>query len=304
MQPGETINPINKSDNNGTEPAKTPEPVAPAAQPSPQPAPSTPDLAEKQSSTDNVSIQQPTATNNTPASSQDSQPSADNATDTSSVQDTQPVQPAQPMEQKPATEAIQPATNQVQADETQPATEPPGRTQAEANPPSWTPANNNQAGADTQDDIPAIQWSASEYVAHDKGAGWYVALGVISLIVAGGLYALTGDLITPIVIIVVAITFGVFAMRKPQVLNYQIDDSGITISQNHYPYEMFRTFTVQDEGGIESIMLMPLKRFMPGITIYFPPEQGDQIVETLANFLPHEDRPPDTVDKLMRKVRF
>ncbi len=49
---------------------------------------------------------------------------------------------------------------------------------------------------------------------------------------------------------------------------------------------------------------MPLKRFMPPITLYYPPDQEDAVINALAAYLPHEDRTHDPVDRLMRKIRF
>lgn len=154
------------------------------------------------------------------------------------------------------------------------------------------------------DVTPEVSWTASEYIAHDKGTGWFMGLAAATGLATVVVYLMTQDIVTVIVVLVVAIVFGAFALRQPRVLSYKIDHSGITIADKHYPYLSFRSFAVQEEGAVDSILLIPLKRFMPGISIYFPPEQEDQIVGTLGNYLPHEDRPPDAIDRLMRKVRF
>lgn len=105
-------------------------------------------------------------------------------------------------------------------------------------------------------------------------------------------------------IVVVAIMFGVFAARQPRVLAYQLDHSGIRIGDKFYPYSEFKSFSVLDEGPVSSILLLPLKRFMPGVSMYYPPEQEEKIVTVIANYLPHEEREPDPLDRLMRKMRF
>lgn len=151
---------------------------------------------------------------------------------------------------------------------------------------------------------PEVNWTASEYIAHDKGTGWFMGLAAAAGLATVLVYLMTQDIVTVVVVLVVAIVFGAFALRQPRVLSYKIDHLGITIAEKHYPYASFRSFAVQEEGAIDSILLIPLKRFMPGLSIYFPPEQEDQIVGTLGNYLPHEERPPDAIDRLMRRVRF
>ncbi|WP_206780514.1 hypothetical protein, partial [Microbacterium sp. AISO3] len=74
-----------------------------------------------------------------------------------------------------------------------------------------------------------MRWTASEYIAHDRGPSWYVGLGFCAILLAGLVYLLTRDYISSGMIIIVAGVFGVFAVKKPRVLEYSIDDRGLTI---------------------------------------------------------------------------
>lgn len=204
-----------------------------------------------------------------------------------------------PPAQQPATAASSPELTPTQPESIpapQPITAP-------------TPTN-NQANEENSDHSPepyassAISWSASEYVAHHKTSGWYMGLGVVAGLAAALVFLVTRDIVTLGSIIIVAVLFGVFASRKPSVLQYELDESGITIANKHYPYDEFKSFSVYDEGGLRSIFLMPLKRFMPGLSVYYPPDMEDSVLDTMSLYLPHEDRQPDAVDRLMKRVRF
>jgi hypothetical protein len=157
---------------------------------------------------------------------------------------------------------------------------------------------------DTSTEGPLASWSASEYIAHQKAASWYFGLLGIAVVVAAIVYIVTRDIISSIVVLVVAVLFGVFATRKPQVLEYAIHDSGLQIGNKFYTFQDFKSFSLIDDGAISSIFLMPTKRFMPGLTIYFPPEQEKQVTEAIGAYLPFEERDLDPVEKLMKKVRF
>ena len=163
------------------------------------------------------------------------------------------------------------------------------------------------SGADKAPPTPnvnPVNWTASEYIQHNKNFGWFVAAGIVIVLISIGVYFLTHDLISTFVIGVSGLAFSAFSARPPQVLNYLIDSSGIHIGQKTYPYKNFRSFSLQDEGPIRSILLMPAQRVTLPITIYFDPKDEAKIVQALGTSLPHEMRGTPAIDKFMRKIRF
>jgi len=149
-----------------------------------------------------------------------------------------------------------------------------------------------------------VSWSASEFIDHHKSAGWYYMLFLGTGVLTGVIYLLTKDLISVIVIAVVGLLFAILAGRKPRQLPYRIDSKGITIGDKFYVFSAFKSFALLREGAVGCINLLPLKRFMPEISIYFPPEEENKIVEILADSLPNEQRKEQGVDKLMKRLRF
>ena len=153
-------------------------------------------------------------------------------------------------------------------------------------------------------DGPIVSWTASEFIAHAKSAGWYATLIGVTVVVSAVLFLLTKDAISTAMVIIVAVLFGVMGARKPRELSYSLDEDGVVVGQKLYLYESFKSFSVIQEGGVESIWFMPMQRLMPGLTIYFAPDQGDQIMDILSEFLPFEPRDTDPIDKLMHRLRF
>ncbi|MCA9329751.1 hypothetical protein KDA11_03840 [Candidatus Saccharibacteria bacterium] len=149
-----------------------------------------------------------------------------------------------------------------------------------------------------------ISWTASEFVAYSKSLGWYAILGIGAILLAGALYILGKDIVAPISVITLAILFGIIAAKKPRELTYAITEDGVRVGEKLYLYNAFKSFSVIQEEGIESIWLMPLQRFMPGLSIYFAPDDGERIVQELATYLPFEPRNIDFIDKLMHKIRY
>jgi hypothetical protein len=185
--------------------------------------------------------------------------------------------------------------------------EQPQPSQPEAN---WqfNPEETNSSGgaqspapAESQD---AISWTASEFIAHDKGFGWFALLGVAAAVLMLLTYVLTRDFVSSGIVLVMIICFGAFAVRKPRTLPYRVDRTGVHIDNKSFSYEQLKSFSLIQEGGVRSIMLMPLKRFMPPISIYMDPTDEENIVEVLSNYLPMEQREQELIDKLMRRLRF
>jgi hypothetical protein len=151
----------------------------------------------------------------------------------------------------------------------------------------------------------SIEWTASEYLANPKNSGWYGLLAAGSISLAVIVWFMTGgDIASTVVICIVALVVGVFAARQPQTLTYRIDNRGLTIGEKFYPYEGFKSFSVANEHPIGYISLMPLKRFMPPLTIHYVPDDEDRISEVLSAYLPYEEHKPDMVDNFTRRLRF
>jgi len=152
---------------------------------------------------------------------------------------------------------------------------------------------------------PLVSWSASEFVSHEKAASWYLFLGIIAVVVAGAIFLITREVFSTIVVIVLAAALAVFGNLKPRTLEYVIDESGIQIGDKFLAYSDLRSFAVvEDDASMPSIQLLPQRRFMVPITVYFAPPDEDIIVSTLGNFLPFEHKKRDAVERWSSRIRF
>jgi hypothetical protein len=151
---------------------------------------------------------------------------------------------------------------------------------------------------------PLMQWNASEFIDHQKSTGWFMPLIVGSIVLSGAIYFFTRDILATLVVMLGCISFGTFARQKPRTLTYTLLPTSIKIGSKTYSYDDFKTFSIIEEGALFSIFLQPIKRFMPPLTIYFDPDDGERIFDTLAAHLPHVEREQDPIERLMRRIRF
>jgi hypothetical protein len=149
-----------------------------------------------------------------------------------------------------------------------------------------------------------ISWTASEFVAHEKSAGWYFGLALAGAAIAGLVFLITRDYISAVVVLVGTFALGVLGSKKPKQQQYVLGPRGLTAGQKQYDYSAFKSFAVVPEGAFSSIVFMPLKGFAPLTTIYYPPEDERKITDLLAQHLPFEEHKLDAVDHLMQRIRF
>lgn len=150
----------------------------------------------------------------------------------------------------------------------------------------------------------SIQWEASEFIQHSKSPVWFLAFAVFAAgMLALGILVLKDWFVT-IGFIFMLVAIVVVAVRKPRVLKYALDDSGVHVGDKFFQYNQFHSFGLIQESGLWSVVFMPNARFSPTLSIYFDQDQGEEIVDALAQFLPMEEHKVDAVDKLSRKIRF
>lgn len=149
-----------------------------------------------------------------------------------------------------------------------------------------------------------LHWEASEYIHHTKNFSWYFVYVAVMLVLLALAYFVTHSWTFIALVIVMSIAIGIYANRPPRTLHYGLTNSGIQIDQTVYKYADFRAFGIMNDGGLYSIMLIPAKRFLPAVSIYFAEDDGEDIVDILGARLPMEEIHLDVVDRLVRRLRF
>ena len=150
-----------------------------------------------------------------------------------------------------------------------------------------------------------ITWTAQEYIHLDKNPLWFVifVLVVIGFIAIDVLFFKSWTF--SVLVIVMAVAVIIYTRRPPRTLTYSLSGrQGLHIGEKLHHFDEFKAFGVIQDGEHHSIMLIPTKRFAPGISVYFPEESGEKIVDILGQRLPMENLKLDIVDVLVRKLRL
>lgn len=226
-----------------------------------------------------------------------------------------PVAPTPTSEQSPSnTASSQPAAAPIPQNTTQPTQaaftsetsavspvtpqpEPASQTSAEPQ------ASTDQSTQPPIDDT-AVRWQAAEYIQRDKNGGWYLGFGAVVVLLVVAAIFLMHAWTFAILVLVMAAALIVYTRRPPRVLNYILSRQGLHVNDHLYPFGDFKGFAVIHGDDEYSIMLIPVKRFRPGVSIYFPEASGEAIVDMLAARLPMQEAHLDMVDQIIRKLRI
>lgn len=151
----------------------------------------------------------------------------------------------------------------------------------------------------------SVHWSASEYISQEKDWIWYVFFGlIVAAFIAIDIFLLK-EFTFSILVVVMAFAVVVFSKRPPRTVNYTLTgNQGLYIDEKLYHFNDFRAFGILKDHGQHTIMLIPTKRFSPSVSVYFPEEVGEKIVDILGNRLPMEQVKLDIIDIIVQKIRL
>jgi hypothetical protein len=158
------------------------------------------------------------------------------------------------------------------------------------------------SGPNPDDEL--VRWSATEYIHHDKNPLWFVIFAIVVIVFIIVAIFVIKSLTFAILIPVMAAALLVYVYRPPRVINYTLSRHGLHANDHLYPFADFKGFAVVHGEEEYSVMLIPTKRFRPGISVYFPEDAGEEIVDVLATRLPMEEFHIDLVDQIIHKLRI
>lgn len=166
------------------------------------------------------------------------------------------------------------------------------------------PATNDEEYDDEDFDEEPVTWVAHEYIHQEKGALWFVIFTVVIVVLIAISLLLMNSWSFAVLLAVIAVVVVVYSRRPPRELTYSITGEGLVVDEKLHKFEDFKSFGVIRDGENFSVMLIPTQRFQPGITVYFPEESGEAIVDMLGSRLPMKDLKLDAVDRLVRLLRL
>ncbi len=150
---------------------------------------------------------------------------------------------------------------------------------------------------------PEISWSSLEHVS-EKSIKWYLILIFVTIIISGLVYLVTKDLISTIVFVLCGFLIFVYSLKKPRNIEYKIKNNSLMIQNKTYFLSNFRAFSIFKNKNTESLVLVPLKRFVPRIYINLNQDISAKVIDKVNQIIPAEKYTQDLSDKIIDLIRL
>jgi hypothetical protein len=155
-----------------------------------------------------------------------------------------------------------------------------------------------------------LNWSALEYEEKERHPDWFWALGVI--VIAGALTAIIfGNYFFAIFLIVGGALMGFFAIKKPDMVFYELNNKGLKIRDRIYLYEKMKAFWVQkplsDEGKVQPASLFVKSQRLIAPVFSVPIEEASVVKIhnlMLSHNVPEEEMKEHVSEKIMEVIGF
>jgi hypothetical protein len=156
--------------------------------------------------------------------------------------------------------------------------------------------------ADGEDEL--VRWDAKEHIHREKNPAWYAIFAVVVVALMAMAFFLMKSLSFAILVPVMAAALLLYVQRPPVVNTYTLSRKGLHINDKLYTFDTFKEFGLIADDDEHSVMLVPRKRFHLGVTLYFPEEAGEAIVDMLAARLPMREIRLDPIERLIRALHI
>lgn len=154
------------------------------------------------------------------------------------------------------------------------------------------------------DDPQAIRWQAPEYVQERRSPWWFIWFWVVVVVLMAAALFLVKSFTFAILVPVMAAALMLYSHRPPRELSYVVSDKGVYINEKLHPMSEFKSFGILTEDVMPGLMFIPVKRFRPGLTIHFPADYGEAIVDFLGARLPMQELKLDFFDRVIKKLHI
>ncbi|PCI21386.1 hypothetical protein COB64_00715 [Candidatus Wolfebacteria bacterium] len=148
-----------------------------------------------------------------------------------------------------------------------------------------------------------ISWSAHEYEHREKRPDWFWALGVIA--VSGTVASIIfGNFLFAIFIVLGTILLGYYSIKKPDLLEFQINEKGIQIEDMLYPYTTIKSFWIDSDETKHNLLIHVDRLFMPIVTLPLADIPENELHEVLSIVIPEKELREPLPHKIMQYLGF
>jgi len=163
---------------------------------------------------------------------------------------------------------------------------------------------NENNDSETSADSDEVNWRIEEPDLTPKTIEWFWALGILALAFIVFSILLKNYLLIIIVVLAVFIVFS-NKNKKPELINFRLDNDGLYIERKFYPYDSFESFWIfpAHDDKERKLALRSKRHLAPLLTAPFYNTDEKKIRKILEKYLTESEEQESLID-LLRKRFF
>ena len=148
-----------------------------------------------------------------------------------------------------------------------------------------------------------IIWQASEYEHKEKTPDWYWAVGIIALstVIISFIYK---NYIFAIFIILATTVLGMYGLKKPEMMEVEINEKGVKIKNEFYPYKIIKSFYIENQGGKKKLLIHTKRIIMPIIALPIEEILEEKVKLMLLKHSKEEEMKEPVTQRIMEHLGF
>ncbi len=148
-----------------------------------------------------------------------------------------------------------------------------------------------------------ISWHTHEYLHSEKSSDWYWMVAIITISIAL-ISVILNNIIFGILIIVSSFTLTLFASKKPEIIEVEVNQTGIISGKTRYPYQHLESFWIETRDAHPRVIVKSKKVFMPFIVLFLTDIDPEIVHPILLQHLHEEEHIEPFLEKLLIYLGF
>lgn len=148
-----------------------------------------------------------------------------------------------------------------------------------------------------------MQWKDFEYSYKPKSTEWfwYVASGSLVLIIIA---ILLRNFLLGVFAIITGLVITLSGVKKPQKINFSIEEKGVSIGNQLYPYDELESFWIDELPDKKELILISKKKLMGALKLPLTKTDPDLVKERLLTFLKEKEHEETFTEAIADKLGF
>ncbi len=151
-----------------------------------------------------------------------------------------------------------------------------------------------------------LSWEAMEYTQKIHTVDWYWTVGLVTLaIVVACIFF--GNFLLAFLILMGVGTLTYLTIRKPESVTVTINDKGVQIRHDLYPYRNLKAFWLEEEpqeNGDRHLLLMTSRTYAPLLAVPLGDVAPENIREMMISHLKEEEMRESVSHKFIEMLGF